>query len=236
MKNFIYTFVLLAGIQFAQAQRITGIVMPNGLPWGEVSIDILASPAGFINVIAVMENSGEGATPLEIGDTVGIEVEVNGHLTGSYSVAMAIVVGVNTQAGIQMPVNLVTKYMWEGENEFCILIPYVVVGGVKREVKNPSFCEKITIGNIENPDNSVAEAGILGAMQIYPNPVNDQLKIRNAAEAVSVEIYSITGQLIKTTEVVGDADIDMSNVANGIYFVKMRNGNHIRTEKIQVVK
>jgi hypothetical protein len=64
------------------------------------------------------------------------------------------------------------------------------------------------------------------------------LKIRNAAEAVNVEIYSIMGQLVKTTEVVGDADIDMSNVASGLYVVKikMRNGNHFRTEKIQVVK
>ncbi|MDR1878938.1 MAG: T9SS type A sorting domain-containing protein [Bacteroidales bacterium] len=235
MKKFIYTLILLAGVQFAQAQEILGIYTANYVPWEQVYFDTLSSPGGSVTIIVGGINSGDNATAIAVGDTMFFDVTLHGNRINAIYYAPTREIGVDSIFGVQMSITLLTKYMWVGDNELCVDITSVSIGGVRRNVGN-SYCAIFDVRNIENPDNSISEASILGAMEIYPNPVNDQLKIRNAAEAVSVEIYSITGQLVKTTEVVGDADIDMSNVANGVYVVKMRNGKQIRTEKIQVVK
>ncbi|MDR0602986.1 MAG: T9SS type A sorting domain-containing protein [Bacteroidales bacterium] len=50
-------------------------------------------------------------------------------------------------------------------------------------------------------------------------------------------MYNITGQLIqKETAVMGDVNMDVSNLSNGIYILKMQSGKNIRTEKIQIIR
>ncbi len=72
---------------------------------------------------------------------------------------------------------------------------------------------------------------------IYPNPSGGLVNIKtgNPYKKVSVEITNITGQsvysqqfdLLQTTH-----QIDLSEIAKGIYFVKVQSGNLFKTEKL----
>lgn len=66
------------------------------------------------------------------------------------------------------------------------------------------------------------------AYMIYPNPASNYLTIASdiKSEKVNVEITDVTNRSIKQTEVNfnnGDVSIDISDLINGVYFVRMNN-------------
>lgn len=70
-------------------------------------------------------------------------------------------------------------------------------------------------------------------VKIYPNPVNDVLTVE-ASGFRFVEIFDLAGRCVASREVNGIADIDMSQVAKGVYFVKMNDENGTVTRKVVV--
>ncbi|MCQ2322576.1 MAG: T9SS type A sorting domain-containing protein [Bacteroidales bacterium] len=70
-------------------------------------------------------------------------------------------------------------------------------------------------------------------VEIYPNPVNDVLTVE-ASGFRFVEIFDLAGRCVASREVNGIADIDMSQVAKGVYFVKMNDENGPVTRKVVV--
>jgi len=64
---------------------------------------------------------------------------------------------------------------------------------------------------------------------VYPNPVNDYLKIENYKHVITdLTIYNALGQVIKTGNTLKDIEliqIDFSNYTKGTYFVKITNTN-----------
>jgi len=73
--------------------------------------------------------------------------------------------------------------------------------------------------------------------KIYPNPVNDVLKVdfltENFSENSEIQLLSIEGRLIKqiTTNTLGN-ELNISDLASGIYFVKVKANNRFYSEKI----
>jgi hypothetical protein len=139
--------------------------------------------------------------------------------------------------GIIYEIPLIANLLKTGTyaNRFCVIVPYVTVGGVRKELGLTNFyCAGFT---------AEAEVGIndidnLQEVKIFPNPVRDNnLKIENIDVVTDVHLYSITGQLIqKAPAVMGDVNMDVSNLSNGIYILKMQSGKNIRTEKIQIIR
>lgn len=80
--------------------------------------------------------------------------------------------------------------------------------------------------------------------QNYPNPFNAKTLINFAlptASDVTVNIYSITGQLVETLGGHFDAGMqsitwDASNVSSGIYFYKVQADGHSQTMKMTLLK
>jgi hypothetical protein len=80
--------------------------------------------------------------------------------------------------------------------------------------------------------------------QNYPNPFNAKTLISfglPTASDVTVNIYSITGQLVETLGGHFDAGMqtitwDASNVSSGIYFYKVQAGDHSQTMKMTLLK
>jgi hypothetical protein len=66
-------------------------------------------------------------------------------------------------------------------------------------------------------------------LAVYPNPATDQLTIISS-EKVPIEISNIEGQIIKTISSDGKANVDVSMLARGMYFIKAK------TERGVVVK
>ena len=54
---------------------------------------------------------------------------------------------------------------------------------------------------------------------VYPTPTENILNIKSKAEISKIEIYSKLGQLILLNQT--ENNIDISNLTNGLYFVKV---------------
>jgi hypothetical protein len=73
------------------------------------------------------------------------------------------------------------------------------------------------------------------AFTYYPNPVNDNLVLKAQKDIESISVYNMLGQeLQRSTPNSINADVNMSSLQTGAYFVKVTIGN--ATETIRVIK
>ncbi|MFT5077992.1 MAG: lysyl endopeptidase [Planctomycetota bacterium] len=94
----------------------------------------------------------------------------------------------------------------------------------------------ITLQNILNiPDNE-----IIGALEIYPNPVSDQLTVMNSRyPKLRYSFYDILGQEIYAGAMANTLNyVSVANLSNGMYFLKLVDGDSDATitKKIMVQK
>ncbi|NHM02945.1 alpha-amylase family glycosyl hydrolase [Flavobacterium difficile] len=70
----------------------------------------------------------------------------------------------------------------------------------------------------------------LSQLELYPNPTSNAFML--SVDAKKVEIYSITGQLIKTeNNSVANKEISISDLSKGIYIVKITNADNVSVSK-----
>jgi hypothetical protein len=73
---------------------------------------------------------------------------------------------------------------------------------------------------------------------IYPNPNNGvfNIMIGTISENMSVEVYNIIGELVSTQVITGNVTpVNMSQMTNGIYLVKIKEGAEV-LEVTRVIK
>lgn len=83
-------------------------------------------------------------------------------------------------------------------------------------------------------DASLANHSIDNAnFSYYPNPVKNVLTLSYSKDISSVEVFNMIGQKVITNSVnATDAQIDMSNLSNGAYMVKVTSENEVKTVKV----
>ena len=75
---------------------------------------------------------------------------------------------------------------------------------------------------------------------IYPNPNNGAFTISDFAfvdQSCQIEIYNAIGQQIFIRKIVttqNAIDVQLSNIASGIYIIKMRNGDNVTEQKLVI--
>lgn len=88
--------------------------------------------------------------------------------------------------------------------------------------------------------NSVEETVFNYKSNIYPNPSTGMFTIEftETLNNVSIEVYSSIGVLVDKIDMSNryNSIIDLSNQANGMYYVTMRSGGVSVTKKIQLIK
>jgi uncharacterized repeat protein (TIGR01451 family) len=71
------------------------------------------------------------------------------------------------------------------------------------------------------------------SVSIYPNPTNSIINIKCDNTIKSLELFDVQGRILITKMVNDYSDIlDISNKANGIYFLKITSENGIKVEKL----
>ncbi|NOZ36129.1 MAG: Omp28-related outer membrane protein [Chlorobi bacterium] len=66
---------------------------------------------------------------------------------------------------------------------------------------------------------------------VYPNPTTDIIKISNIGSA-DMKIYDLIGNLVLAQKNISNGqNINVSNLKNGTYFIKLTTENNVRTEK-----
>jgi len=71
-----------------------------------------------------------------------------------------------------------------------------------------------------------------GNISIFPNPTNSKVTIRlteTAEKVSSVNIFNIFGQEVKAIKILPThtAEIDISDLSQGVYFIKLNNNNQL---------
>jgi hypothetical protein len=65
-------------------------------------------------------------------------------------------------------------------------------------------------------------------MLVYPNPANDVLNINinNSSFKNSIVVYNVSGaEVLKTNMANSSAQLNIENLSNGVYLVKVSNKN-----------
>jgi len=91
--------------------------------------------------------------------------------------------------------------------------------------------------------SATAEIESLNVLRLAPNPTTGQAELTlefDRSEAVEVRIFNPVGQLLQQIPVQrfqkATLLIDLNNQASGIYFVQIRVGDKIRTEKLMLLR
>ncbi len=66
-----------------------------------------------------------------------------------------------------------------------------------------------------------APAAITNALKIYPNPVVSEFFIEGADKVQRIEIYNISGQLVKEVQSFGQGSVNVDGLGTGNYIVRM---------------
>jgi len=117
--------------------------------------------------------------------------------------------------------------------EMCLSIEYVPVAGYVSEdpnTDNDTYCITIT----DEPEVGISEN--TNTLSIQPNPASTQITIDNAAGA-QVTIYNISGQQVMSIEAASaNETINVSNLSEGLYVVRVVNGTEVATSKVSIVR
>lgn len=71
-------------------------------------------------------------------------------------------------------------------------------------------------------------------LAIYPNPASDYVTIDNLEEKSEIKLFDVSGkEVVSKTTTLSKNKIDISNLAKGVYFIKVKTGNeNIKVQKI----
>ena len=99
------------------------------------------------------------------------------------------------------------------------------------------YLDEIYVYNCLAPVLAVENISGNTAVQVFPNPTSGILTIQNnnQLKLKSAQVYSVTGQLIKTFNLdksVGNTTIDISTFAKGTYLVKVNSGTESTNVKV----
>jgi len=234
MRNFIVIFVMMIFAFTAKAQQVTDILFQYQGSWYYLEENVEFTPGSNGNIAfpfgVYVENTN--ASNLFVGDTVVMAMFLNDSLLDVLGFVFDKVWEVDSTTGFNLgTVTMPAKLLKVGKNELCVDIIFVTVNKVRESVMT-EYCSDFKVKS-----TGIVETDNLKQVQVYPNPVNNSLKIENLDAATNINIYNVMGQVVRTIpSATGSIDVDMSDLSNGLYFIKMQNGKNVRTEKIQVVK
>jgi hypothetical protein len=79
----------------------------------------------------------------------------------------------------------------------------------------------------------VNEFQVAADIVVSPNPVADMVTLQAPNQAlISVEFTDVTGQVVKTHQLLGQANIDVSELPTGIYLIKYQIGSTTKMKKL----
>jgi hypothetical protein len=69
---------------------------------------------------------------------------------------------------------------------------------------------------------------ITNALKIYPNPVVSEFFIEGAGDVQRIEIYNISGKLVKQVQSFGQGSVNVEGLGTGNYIVRMWNVSNVQ--------
>lgn len=168
-------------------------------------------------------------------DTVFLDIAIDGMALGSLYLSGAdladLTEGMSTQ--LYLPGNLLEASDMDqiGFTDFNFCYTVRIAGVATDPVENNNqACIDVTRGNV-----GIADV-VTHTPAVYPNPASDHITVANAANTV-VTIYDIAGKAVYSEKILSDHQtLDVSTLTQGLYIVRMIEGNNVITKKINIVK
>jgi hypothetical protein len=127
--------------------------------------------------------------------------------------------------------NIMTKMLVvENPNLECIQVDDVVFANnqICNGTSSLGWCKDITAFYSEDCALGIEDNELTTRISIYPNPVQNTLRIDSEISFDSVYIYSFQGQLIETNK---RKEINVSDLSSGLYFVTFKKDGQSVTKK-----
>lgn len=114
--------------------------------------------------------------------------------------------------------------------ELCFHVDWVSTdGSVDPDLSNNDWCLSYYY------DLGVNEMTVNG-VNVFPNPANNVINVENAAGS-QISLFNIAGQEVLSIEVANaNAAINVADLAEGIYVVRVNNNGKVATSKISIVR
>ena len=181
-----------------------------------------------LNPNAVVVNAGPDALPAT--DTIMITISYMGQPIMQMGGFSAIAVGSGIIFSGEDPIltaDEMTEYGLEGSFELCYTFEIHAGPGSSTtdpDMSNNQACITINRGGVAISENVVSE------VSIYPNPATSVLNV-NAAGYSQVEVINMLGQVVYSNSISNNAQINVSDLNNGVYFVRLSGANGTTTQK-----
>ncbi|MFO7879660.1 MAG: choice-of-anchor J domain-containing protein, partial [Bacteroidales bacterium] len=73
-------------------------------------------------------------------------------------------------------------------------------------------------------------------LSIFPNPANNNVTVENAENA-DISIYNMVGQTVVSEKATSNREtINISDLSEGTYIIRIENGNEVNTQKLNVIR
>jgi hypothetical protein len=105
--------------------------------------------------------------------------------------------------------------------------------GEKAEEEPEEKVEELTTLIDTAEDESVIDENE-SEFSVYPNPVNSTLFVNSGNAEFSYEMYNGMGQKVANGQANGNAQISVSGLNKGVYFLRLTSGTQVRIEKVVV--
>jgi hypothetical protein len=155
-----------------------------------------------------------------INHTVDIEVEYETDLS-SLIATFTLSPGATAYIGSVLQQSGVTT------NDFTNPVTYNIIA--EDGVTNQDWIVTVSINNlVENKD--------INKLNIYPNPASDIVIIENA-ENSKISIINMLGQVVfSQTLINNNIKLNVSQIPNGTYLIRIENNNEVITKKLNVIR
>lgn len=124
-----------------------------------------------------------------------------------------------------IPLDFTTETSFVDEAPTADVCTYCVLALDAEENASMPVCTEVT--NVLDVEEAEVE------FSIYPNPVNNTLYI-NGGSQYSYVMYNGMGQQVAAGEASGSHSINVSSIAQGVYFIRLTNGAQVSVQKVVV--
>jgi hypothetical protein len=142
---------------------------------------------------------------------------------------------------VTLTANGANTYQWVSTNPALVLIggnitmmattaaPYAwVVTGMDANGCDNSATVNLTVdacaGIVESAQNN--------GVSVYPNPTTGLLNVVTNANTANAVVTDMTGRVVLTQDVKTNSQIDLSNLANGVYYISVSGNNGVSVVKV----
>lgn len=96
----------------------------------------------------------------------------------------------------------------------------------------PRMYEGLTIDSIGL--NTLNKSLTNNEVRVFPNPSNGTFSVSTSSNIESIEVFSITGQMVYTVKNISSSVYEVSNTTldKGVYFIKVKTNSGLETKKI----